>query len=158
MVHTHTMDDGFLQGVLEAEGCFSVTITHNDTYQHGINPRFLAYIGTDDRDRELVDMIQEYLGIGHTRVAPDTYRWRVRTLGGCRELVDYIEDNALPEFRTTSKYACYERWRDLLRDRDELLESKDGAVELVRRACDINPQHASNRTPPEETIQVIRSS
>lgn len=110
----YSMDPWFITGLFDAESCFVVTILKNSRYKTGWNVQARVQIKMHEKDRVLIQSIQEFFGgIGYVSKLNNTssVEFRVSTL---KDLVDVI----LPHFDNypliTKKHSDYLLFKEIV--------------------------------------------
>src|SRR5258706_4217013 len=70
----------FVTVFADGEACFTVSIQKNNTLKTGWLVRATFQIATHSRDRALLEIIQEYLGVGEIYDKKDVSDYRVSSL------------------------------------------------------------------------------
>nr|YP_203339.1 orf360 [Zancudomyces culisetae]AAW49506.1 orf360 [Zancudomyces culisetae] len=105
-----TLNNGWLSGFIDAEGCFNVNITKNDKYITGYRVRLRFMIDQKD-ESEVLKKIQILLGNGRVskRSKTTTERLTLDTFISFPKLIDYLEKYPLK----TKKRITFFKWRKI---------------------------------------------
>ena len=129
----------FVTGLVEGEGCFSVSFTLRKKLKLGIETRPSFSISLNERDLPLIKQIHNFFGCGAVRYSKSdrTYKYEVRSVG---DLVTII----LPHFEQFSlkgekKQDC-QLFVEICRCvRANLHRSKTHLPEIIEKAYRMNP-------------------
>ena len=129
----------FVTGLVEGEGCFSVSFTLRKKLKLGIETRPSFSISLNERDLPLIKQIHEYFGCGAVRYSKSdrTYKYEVRSVA---DLVMVI----LPHFeqyslKGTKREDCL-LFNEICRSvRANLHRSKRHLPEIIEMAYRMNP-------------------
>ena len=102
-----TLDDGWLSGFTDAEGCFNVSITANSRYTSGyvIKMRYIL----DQKDQIILNKICVLFGFGRVSLRSGTnnvYRYTVTGFKKLNNVIAYFEKFPLQ----TKKTFSFEKW------------------------------------------------
>jgi hypothetical protein len=102
-----TLQDGWLSGFTDAEGCFNVSITENSRYTlgHVIKMRYMV----DQKDSAILNKIYEIFGFGKVSLRSGTNNVYRYTATGFKALNDVIAYFKLFPLQT-KKALCFKKW------------------------------------------------
>jgi hypothetical protein len=83
------LDPWYITGLVEGEGCFSVSFNLRDSLKVGIETRASFSVSLNKRDLELLKKLHQYFSCGGIRFskADNTYKYEVRELRSLTERV-----------------------------------------------------------------------
>lgn len=85
--------------------------------------------------------------------------WRITAGSELKEFADWVEQESNCGFKESKKYKSFKLWKALLHKREELLSSKDGIKEFIRKSREINEDSARTASrSTEELISIVESS
>ena len=107
---TVTLQDGWLSGFTDAEGCFNVSITSNTRSALGqvIKMRYIL----DQRDSAILNIIQNLFGFGKVTLRSETkdvYRYTATGFKSMKEIIKYFEEFPL----LTKKAVSFSKWLEI---------------------------------------------
>jgi len=102
-----TLQDGWLSGFTDAEGCFNVSITANSRYTlgHVIKMRYIL----DQKDGVILNKVYELFGFGKVRLrsgTKDVYRYTATGFKALHDVIVYFKLFPLQ----TKKAFSFEKW------------------------------------------------
>lgn len=102
-----TLQDAWLSGLTDAEGCFNVTITSNARYAlgHVIRMRYIL----DQKDSSILQVIRNLFGLGKVTLRSETdgvYRYTITGFKSMDGVVSYFKVFPL----LTKKARSFEKW------------------------------------------------
>lgn len=107
---TVTLQDAWLSGFTDAEGCFNVSITSNPRYTLGnvIKMRYLL----DQKDSSILLVIRNLFGFGKVTLRPETngvYRYTATGFKSMNHVISYFKVSPL----LTKKGRSFDKWLDI---------------------------------------------
>jgi hypothetical protein len=111
---THPLDPWYITGLVEGEGCFSVSFSRREKLNTGIETRPSFSISLNRRNLALLQSVHRYFGCGGVRFSRSdrTYKYEVRSI---KDLVKRI----IPHFQRHplhgEKAADFERFAEICR-------------------------------------------
>jgi len=83
------LDPWYITGLVEGEGCFSVSFNLRDSLKVGIETKASFSVSLSKRDLELLKKLHQYFSCGGIRFskADNTYKYEVRELRSLTERV-----------------------------------------------------------------------
>jgi hypothetical protein len=105
-----TLQDGWLSGFTDAEGCFNVSITSNKRYTlgHVIKMRYIL----DQKDSSILFIIRDLFGFGKVTLRSETdnvYRYTATGFKSMSNVISYFEIFAL----LTKKARSLDKWSSI---------------------------------------------
>ena len=102
-----TLQDAWLSGFTDAEGCFNVSITANSRYKlgHVIKMRYIL----DQKDNDILSRVYELLGFGKVTLRSGTdnvYRYTATGFKALNDVIEYFKKFPLQ----TKKAFSFEKW------------------------------------------------
>lgn len=102
-----TLQDGWLSGFTDAEGCFNISITSNSRYTlgHVIKMRYIL----DQKDSVILSRVSELFGFGKVRLRSGTdnvYRYTATGFKALNDVIAYFQIFPLQ----TKKALSFEKW------------------------------------------------
>jgi hypothetical protein len=133
-----TLQDAWLSGFTDAEGCFNVSITSNARYAlgHVIKMRFLL----DQKDEAILNIIKDLFGFGKVTLRSntvDTYRYTATGFKNMRDIITYFNKYQL----LTKKALSYDNWLliyNIIINKDHLNEEGLAQVRKIQKEININ--------------------
>lgn len=133
---TITLQDGWLSGFTDAEGCFNVSITSNTRYLLGsvIKMRFIL----DQKDEAILSIIKDLFGFGKVTLrssTKDVYRYTATGFNNMKEIVKYFNKYNL----LTKKAISYNNWLlvyNMVINKNHL--TKEGLAQIWKIQKEIN--------------------
>jgi len=133
-----TLQDAWLSGFTDAEGCFNVSITSNARYAlgHVIKMRFLL----DQKDEAILNIIKDLFGFGKVTLRSntmDTYRYTATGFKNMNEIITYFNKYQL----LTKKALSYDNWLliyNIIINKDHLNEEGLAQVRKIQKEININ--------------------
>lgn len=105
------MNEQFILGMMAGEGSFTIKLSKEESFSWKIRPNPRFAITLHESDREVLENMQEYLGVGTLRTKSENqYTWDVSSIGGIIEIKKFVEENAEDGFMCTEKYESFLRW------------------------------------------------
>ena len=102
-----SVDNAWLSGFTDAEGCFNIQITANSNYKTGYRIRFRFLIDQKD-SKEIWQILDNIFGKGHTALrTAKNERWTLTHLEKLELVVQYFEKYPL---KTRKRFVFY-KWR-----------------------------------------------
>ncbi len=140
-----TLDDGWLSGFTDAEGCFNVSITSNSRYAlgHVIKLRYLL----DQKDKIILDKLQDLLGFGKVTLRSKTdyvYRYTATGFKSMNYIIAYFKAFPLK----TKKAQSFEKWLTIHKIITSKLHlSKEGLaqIRIMQKEINVN-KSTTNKT------------
>jgi hypothetical protein len=140
-----TLQDAWLSGFTDAEGCFNVSITYNERYTlgHVIKMRYLL----DQKDSSILLVIQNLFGFGKVTVRSKTegvYRYTVTGFKSNKELISYFILFPL----LTKKANSFEKWstvHNIVSYKLHLSEEGLAKVRVIQKQINLN-NSTTNKT------------
>lgn len=105
-----TLQDSWLSGFTDAEGCFNVSITSNERYSlgHVIKMRYLL----DQKDSDILLIIKNLFGFGKVTLRSKTdgvYRYTVTGFKPTKDVISYFKVFPL----LTKKASSFQKWLEI---------------------------------------------
>ena len=133
-----TLQDAWLSGFTDAEGCFNVSITSNTRYTlgHVIKMRFII----DQKDGPILDIIRNLFGFGKVTIRSKTdgvYRYTATGFKLMNEVISYFKVFPL----LTKKGLSFEKWssiHSLVSNKIHLTEEGLAQVRALQKQININ--------------------
>jgi len=124
-----TLQDAWLSGFTDAEGCFNVSITYNSRYALGyvIKMRFLL----DQKNNIILLKIRDLFGFGKVTLRSSTnnvYRYTVTGFKSMHDIISYFK--LFPLY--TKKARSFEKWCDVHYIADNKLHLTEEGLSKVR--------------------------
>ena len=134
-----TLNPWFVTGLVEGEGCFSISFTLRKRLKLGIETRPSFSISLNQRDLALIKQIHTYFGCGAVRYSRSdrTYKYETRSVN---DLVNRI----IPHFKRYplqgNKAQDFELFTEVCRKvRSNFHRSKKYLPEIIEIAYQMNP-------------------
>ena len=133
-----TLQDAWLSGFTDAEGCFNVSITSNTRYTSGcvIKMRYLL----DQKDSYILNIIRDLFNFGKVTLRPSTkgvYRYTVTGFKAINDIIYYFKK--FPLF--TKKAFSFEKWliiHNLVSNKLHLTEEGLVQIRVLKKQININ--------------------
>lgn len=133
-----TLQDAWLSGFTDAEGCFNVSITSNARYAlgHVIKMRFIL----DQKDEVILNIIKDLFGFGKVTLRSktiDTYRYTATGFKNMNDITSYFNKHQL----LTKKALSYDNWLliyNIIINKDHLNEEGLAQVRKIQKEININ--------------------
>lgn len=133
-----TLNDAWLSGFTDAEGCFNVSVTFNSRYYLGsvIKMRYLL----DQKDKTILLSIQDLFGLGKVTLRSGTYgvyRYTVTGFKSVNIILSYFE--TFPLF--TKKASSLKKWsiiHDMINKRLHLEENGLTIIKELKKQINLN--------------------
>jgi hypothetical protein len=129
----------YITGLIEGEGCFSVSFNLRKRIKLGIETRPSFSIALNQRDLNLIKQVHTYFSCGAVRYSRSdrTYKYEVRSISDLAEKI-------IPHFRKYplqgSKANDFEKFVEICRCiRSNLHLNKKHLVEIIKMAYKMNP-------------------
>ena len=140
MTNIVKLENWWLTGLVDSEGCFSLSISKDDARKTRYNANLTFEIALNCKDKALLNALSDWFGVKSRNLYynknDDTYKWSVSSL-------DEILNNIIPYFRAhpliTQKRADFEifvKMAEIFRLKGHL--SLDGLQELVNLKATMN--------------------
>lgn len=98
----------YITGFTDAEGSFSLSISASSKYSTGFLVKLLFDIGLDKRDRELLEIIQSYFGVGKIyERGKSVIDYRVQSVEELEVIINHFDSYPL----ITDKWADYQLFK-----------------------------------------------
>lgn len=135
---TITLQDSWLSGFTDAEGCFNVSITANSRYTlgHVIKMRYLL----DQKDSVILNKVYELLGFGKVTLRSGTDNVYRYTATGFKALDDIIRYFKLFPLQT-KKALSFEKWLTIhnqVRNKLHLTEAGLSQIRTLQKKINLN--------------------
>ena len=154
--------EDFILGIIAGEGCFSVGIEYADSYKYGVSTRWLFQVQMNDKS--CVEFVNKSLGLGGRIKArsrggnySEVYELYARNSNQIDAVIEWFRENRTHEFDQSDKGDVFDDWATLWEERNDLMNSESGMIELVTRAHSINSRKDTGK-PLEEIIKTIEKS
>jgi hypothetical protein len=133
-----TLQDAWLSGFTDAEGCFNVSITSNARYALGrvVKMRFLL----DQKDSSILHIIRDLFGFGKVTLRSQTdevYRYTATGFKSMNDVISYFK--AFPLL--TKKALSFEKWltvHNLVINKLHLSEEGLAQVKVLQKQINVN--------------------
>jgi hypothetical protein len=133
-----TLQDAWLSGFTDAEGCFNVSITSNIRYAlgHLIKMRYIL----DQKDEAILNIIKDLFGFGKVTLRSktnDVYRYNVTGFKNMNEIISYFNKFNL----LTKKAISYNNWlsiHNIIINKNHLTEEGLSQVREIQKKININ--------------------
>lgn len=133
-----TLQDAWLSGFTDAEGCFNVSITSNTRYAlgHVIKMRFLL----DQKDEVILNTIKDLFGFGIVTLRSETkdvYRYTATGFQNMNEIILYFNKFNL----LTKKDISYKKWlsiHNIIINKNHLTEEELSQVREIKEQINLN--------------------
>lgn len=133
-----TLQDSWLSGFTDAEGCFNVSITANGRHSlgHVIRMRYLL----DQKDSSILTIINNIFGVGKVTLrsqTDDIYRYTVTGFKPTNHIVSYFK--VFPLF--TKKAQSFQKWleiHDIVSKKQHLCEQGLDRVRILQKEINVN--------------------
>jgi hypothetical protein len=133
-----TLQDAWLSGFTDAEGCFNVSITSNERYtlKNVIRMRYLL----DQKDSSILLVIQKLFGFGKVTLRSKTdsvYRYTVTGFKSNKKIISYFKVFPL----LTKKANSFEMWstvHDIVSNKLHLSEEGLAQVRVIQKQINLN--------------------
>lgn len=133
-----TLQDGWLSGFTDAEGCFNVSITSNARYAlgHVVKMRYLL----DQKDSAILHTIQDLFGFGKVTIRSKTdgvYRYTATGFKSMKDVISYFKVFPL----LTKKALSFDKWltiHNLVINKLHLTEEGLAQVRALQKQININ--------------------
>lgn len=153
------MTPEFVLGFIAGEGCFTTTCAVNDDAKYGIYPSMQFKLNV--KEKKILEEMVEYVGVGYVskeQHKDGQWAWRITQHGKLEAFANWIENNSDCGFEESRKYNSFKLWKKLLEEREELLNSKDGVKEFIRRSREINDDSARTTAKSIDELEEIVDS
>lgn len=133
-----TLQDAWLSGFTDAEGCFNISITSNARYAlgHVIKMRYLL----DQKDGSILHIIRDLFGFGKVTLRSktnDVYRYTATGFKSMNDVISYFKVFPL----LTKKALSFEKWstiHNLISNKFHLTEEGLAQVRALQKQININ--------------------
>ena len=133
-----TLQDAWLSGFTDAEGCFNISVTSNTRYVlgHVIKIRFIL----DQKDEVILNIIKDLLGFGKVTLrskTKDVYRYTATGFKSMNDIISYF--NLFPLL--TKKAISYNKWstiHNIISNKLHLTEEGLSQVRVIQKQININ--------------------
>jgi LAGLIDADG endonuclease len=133
-----TLQDAWISGFTDAEGCFNVSITSNTRYSSGhvVKMRYIL----DQKDKVILDIIQNLFGFGKVTIRSKTngvYRYTVTGFKSMKDVIFYF--NLFPLL--TKKSFFFDKWliiHNLVSNKLHLSQEGLSLIKTLRKQININ--------------------
>lgn len=133
-----TLQDAWLSGFTDAEGCFKVSITTNARYAlgHVIKMRYIL----DQKDSSILEIIRNLFGFGKVALRSQTdgvYRYTATGFKSMNDVISYFK--LFPLF--TNKGRSFDKWliiHNIVSNKLHLTEEGLGKVRALQKQININ--------------------
>jgi len=133
-----TLQDAWLSGFTDAEGCFNISITSNTRYvlDHNIKMRFLL----DQKDSSILLVIQNLFGFGKVTLRSNTngvYRYTATGFKSMIDVISYFKVFPL----LTKKSQSFDKWlaiHNIVSNKLHLSEEGLAQVRVLKKQININ--------------------
>ena len=140
---TVTLQDSWLSGFTDAEGCFNVSVTSNTRYKlgHVIKMRYIL----DQKDNSILLVIQKIFGFGKVSYRSQTdgvYRYTATGFKSMRNVISYFRVHLL----LTKKKNSFEKWleiHNIVSDKLHLSEKGLAQVRILQKKINIENSMAN---------------
>lgn len=129
----------YLTGLIEGEGCFSISFTLRKRLKLGIEVRPSFSISLNRRDLALIKDVHAFFNCGGVRYsrADRTYKFEIRSIGD-------LMDKVIPHFKRYplqgAKLEDFRRFEEICRSvRANLHKNKQQLVKIIEIAYKMNP-------------------
>lgn len=101
---SNKLDPNYITGFADGEGCFYIGISPNSKYDSGFRIKLSFQIGLHEKDKELLNLIKSYFGVGKISIlAGDSVLYRVTSIEELKFIIDHFDKYPL----VTQKYKDY---------------------------------------------------
>lgn len=149
----------FILGLIAGEGSFCTDMHKQKTYKYNVHTGLRFYIALHEKDKEVIDCLQKYFGIGDVGYKNNSgsgaYKWEIKRNDEVKQFAEWVEENSTNWFKKTRKYDSFVKWKSLIEDRKELMETEEGLIEYIKRAKAINETNRGKSV--EEWINVVKN-
>ena len=135
----HHINPWYITGLVEGEGCFSVSFTLRKKIKVGIETRPSFSISLNQQDLPLIKQVHTFFKCGAVRYSRGdrTYKYEVRSI---KDLIQFI----IPHFKryrlVGKKLKDFQLFEEICRDvHANLHRSKKHLVEIIDKAYQMNP-------------------
>ena len=148
------LDPWYVTGLVEGEGCFSVSFSFRKRLKVGIETRPSFSISLTRRDLHILERIREFFGCGGIRYSrtDSTYKYEVRSIKD-------LDTKILPHFRKYplqgSKKEDFEKFALICKKvRANLHMNRGHLQEIIELAYEMNPS-GKRRHKKEDLLKVL---
>ena len=121
----------FLTGFIDAEGCFTISITRDKKYKTGWQVRLFFQISLHEKDKALLEQIQNYFSVGKIyKHGAHSLQFRVCSIKDLAKIVDHLNRYPL----ITQKRADFELWKKAF---NLMLNKEHATIEGLRKTLAI---------------------
>ena len=108
---TPALDPHFVTGIVDAEGCFHVSITKNKRLKLGLQVRLFFEIGLNEKDKALLEQIKIFFRVGSIIYYEKTksFLFLVSSTKDFQNIIDHFKQFPL----ITQKWADFELWKQV---------------------------------------------
>lgn len=140
-----TLEDPWLSGFTDAEGCFNVSITSNKRYKLNsvIKMRYIL----DQKDKIILSKIKDLFNLGKVTYRSETdgvYRYTITGIKALNKVINYF--NIYPLY--TKKNISYNKWNkiyNMILNKEHLTEKGLNDIRIIKKNININ-NSMSNKT------------
>ena len=133
-----TLQNGWLSGFTDAEGCFNVSITSNSRYTLGqvIKMRYIL----DQKDSTILNTIQNIFGFGKVTIRSETngvYRYTATGFKSMEQIINYFKVFPL----LTKKATSFKKWLAIyvsVSEKSHLTPEGLSKVKLMQKQINLN--------------------
>lgn len=133
-----TLNDSWLSGFTDAEGCFNVSITSNNRYKLNsvIKIRFIL----DQKDELILNIIKNLFGFGKVSLRNKTngvYRYTITGFKTMKDIINYFNKYPLK----TKKVNSFEKWliiNNIVNNKLHLTKEGLAKVKVLKKQININ--------------------
>jgi hypothetical protein len=139
---SNKLDPNYVTGFTDGEGCFYIGISPNSKSSSGFRIKLSFQIGLHEKDKEFLNIIQSYFGVGNiSKLAGDSVLYRVTSIEELKIIIDHFERYPL----ITQKYKDYLLFKqafELIKNKEHL--SIEGLRKIVSIKASINLKLSSS--------------
>lgn len=140
-----TLNDSWLAGFTDAEGCFNTSISYN--YKYKFSSIFKLRFILDQNDYIILNKINNLFNVGKITPRKETnftYRYTITGLKSIEKVISYFDKNTL----YTKKSISYKIWRDIyikIKNKEHLTEKGVEEIKKLKKQININ-KSLTNKT------------
>ena len=139
---SNKLDPNYVTGFTDGEGCFYIGISPDNKSSSGFRIKLSFQIGLHEKDKELLNLIKFYFGVGNiSKLAGDSVLYRVTSIEELKIIIDHFERYPL----ITQKYKDYLLFKqafELIKNKEHL--SIEGLRKIVSIKASINLKLSSS--------------
>jgi len=133
---SNKLNPNYITGFADGEGCFYIGISPNSKYYSGFIIKLSFQIGLHKKDKELLNLIKSYFGVGKISIlAGDSVLYRVTSIEELKFIINHFDRYPLIT-RKYKDYLLFKQAFELIKNKEHL--SIEGLRKIVSIKASIN--------------------